>query len=344
VDQPQPLRGYTVAVTAGYPGDATGALLERAGARVVRAAVGRFVPPAQDEDLRTATTALIERPPRLLVDQAGTGLRGWLAAAAGWGLATRLRAALAGARRYPAGTGAAELARRAAGHRVALHLLAGGYPDLSAALAAAGADVVEVRVHRWVPPPDATALRRVVDLATARLLDALVVGSAPAAGALLLAAGTDRLVLLDVLRTGVVVAAPDRAAAAALAGHGVPMLTPARGHGAAAVPGALTDLLAAAVPQRAATVTVAGRRVTLRGHVAVVDGALRPLAAAPMAVLRALAAVPGRVLSRAVLRAALPRTGDEHAVEMAVARLRVGLGTAGLVQTVARRGYRLRVE
>ncbi|GAA4056814.1 hypothetical protein GCM10022214_05700 [Actinomadura miaoliensis] len=32
---------------------------------------------------------------------------------------------------------------------------------------------------------------------------------------------------------------------------------------------------------------------------------------------------------------------DEHAVEMAVARLRRGLGRSGIVETVVKRGYRL---
>jgi uroporphyrinogen-III synthase len=75
-----------------------------------------------------------------------------------------------------------------------------------------------------------------------------------------------------------------------------------------------------------------------------VDGALRPLAPAPMAVLRALAAVPGKVRSRASLLPALPRGADEHAVEMAVARLRAGLGDPAFVQTVVKRGYRLPVD
>jgi uroporphyrinogen-III synthase len=61
-------------------------------------------------------------------------------------------------------------------------------------------------------------------------------------------------------------------------------------------------------------------------------------------VLRALADRPGRVLSRAALLGALPRGADEHAVEMAVARLRAGLGGTGYVQTVIKRGYRLRVD
>jgi uroporphyrinogen-III synthase len=61
-------------------------------------------------------------------------------------------------------------------------------------------------------------------------------------------------------------------------------------------------------------------------------------------VLRALADSPGRVLSRASLLRALPRGADEHAVEMAVARLRAGLGGTWYVQTVVKRGYRLRVD
>jgi uroporphyrinogen-III synthase len=47
------------------------------------------------------------------------------------------------------------------------------------------------------------------------------------------------------------------------------------------------------------------------------------------------------VLSRAALLHALPRGADEHAVEMAVARLRAGLGAPGVIQTVVKRGYRL---
>jgi uroporphyrinogen-III synthase len=75
-----------------------------------------------------------------------------------------------------------------------------------------------------------------------------------------------------------------------------------------------------------------------------------------MAILRALARRPGHVVSRAELCGVLPsrlmvggvpwgRDGrpqaDEHAVEMAVARLRRGLGRSGIVETVVKRGYRL---
>jgi len=84
--------------------------------------------------------------------------------------------------------------------------------------------------------------------------------------------------------------------------------------------------------------------VTLRGHAAVVNGLLKPLAPGPMAILRALAEARGKVLSRAALLRVLPRGADEHAVEMAVARLRAALGGTRYVQTVVKRGYRLALD
>lgn len=61
-----------------------------------------------------------------------------------------------------------------------------------------------------------------------------------------------------------------------------------------------------------------------------------------MAVVTALAGQPGRVISRRELLGALPGAGaDEHAVEMAVTRLRAALGDPSIVQTIVKRGYRL---
>lgn len=101
---------------------------------------------------------------------------------------------------------------------------------------------------------------------------------------------------------------------------------------------------ATVLPRRALTLRIGEHALTVRGHAALVDGELRPLAPAPMAVLRALAARPGRVMSRAALLRALPQGADEHAVEMAVARLRAGIGAPHVVQTVIKRGYRLPVD
>jgi uroporphyrinogen-III synthase len=89
---------------------------------------------------------------------------------------------------------------------------------------------------------------------------------------------------------------------------------------------------------------VAGAELELRGHAVLVDGAVRTLAPASMATLTALAERPGAVVSRAVLTAALSRGADGHAVDMAVARLRSALGSARYIETVIKRGYRLRVD
>ncbi|HEV7626392.1 MAG TPA: winged helix-turn-helix domain-containing protein, partial [Streptomyces sp.] len=99
------------------------------------------------------------------------------------------------------------------------------------------------------------------------------------------------------------------------------------------------------LPGRVRALPLAGHRVEIRGRAVVVDGELRPVQPAGMALLRALARRSGWVVPRADLLRALPGTGsDEHAVETAMARLRVALGTPKLIQTVVKRGYRLALD
>jgi uroporphyrinogen-III synthase len=76
----------------------------------------------------------------------------------------------------------------------------------------------------------------------------------------------------------------------------------------------------------------------------VVDGQLIPLTGASMALLRELIARPGNVVSRADLLKITPGEGGEHAVEVAIGRLRTALGDPRIVQTVMKRGYRLAYE
>jgi uroporphyrinogen-III synthase len=201
------------------------------------------------------------------------------------------------------------------------------------------ATVVEIPLYRWAPPVDPAPLDRLIDLIENRLVDAVAFTSAPAVGALLRAAGPRTGPVLEALRTDVLAACAGPVTAAPLRRYDVPVVAPAR-----ARLGALVRLLVDELPPRAVHLSVRGHRLSLRGHAALVDGELRPLAPAPMAVLRTLARAPGRVLSRATLLRTLPRGADEHAVEMAVARLRAGLRTPGVVQTVVRRGYRLAVD
>lgn len=89
-------------------------------------------------------------------------------------------------------------------------------------------------------------------------------------------------------------------------------------------------------------VDVAGHRLVLREDGVLRDGCPVAVSPAPLTVLRALASRPGLVVSRRELLGTLPSgtAGSEHAVEVAVARLRAALGSA-VVETVVKRGYRL---
>ncbi|MEV7227552.1 MULTISPECIES: uroporphyrinogen-III synthase [Polymorphospora] len=358
------LAGFTIGVTAHRRRDDLATMLERHGARVVLAPALRIVPLADDTELRAATRACLDSPPDIVIVNTGIGMRGWLEAADGWGLGEPLRTVLGPAHVVtrdpqagravraaglrvgwsPGSEGHDEIVehlrrRGIAGRVVAMQLHGERQPEQTAALEAAGAVVIEVPVYRWAPPVDPAPLHRLVDLVTGRLVDAVTFTSAPAVDALLRAAGANGDAVLDALRSDVLASCVGAVTAAPLRQHGVPVVTPGRAH-----PAALVHALVDELPQRAIRLKVGGHTLVLRGHAAVMNGELRPLAPAPMAVLRALAATPGRVLSRSALLRTLPRGADEHAVEMAVARLRAGLGTPGVVQTVVKRGYRLPVD
>jgi uroporphyrinogen-III synthase len=355
-----PLSGYTVGVTSDRR-DELATRLENRGARVVVAPALRIVPTADDSELHAATRGCLAAPPDIMLVTTGIGMRAWLEAAEGWGLAEPLRAVLSRAylvacghkaratvraaglqdRWSPEGESFEEVVNHLAGRgiaglTVAIQLHGESQPEYTEALGAIGARVIDVPVYRWAPPADPTPLRRLADLIAARLVDAVTFTAAPAVGALLRTAGADGEAVLEALRTDVLAACAGPATAAPLLQYDVPVLTPER-----ARLSALVALIAHELPKRAVSIEVSGHSLTIRGHAAIVDGELRLLAPAPMAVLRALAGAPGRVLSRAALLRTLPRGADEHAVEMAVARLRAGLGASGVVQTVVKRGYRL---
>lgn len=373
-DEVEPLAGFTIGITAARRAEELAALLIRRGAAVLHAPAIRIIPLSDDAELKRATEAVIAEPPQLVVATTGIGFRGWVEAADGWGLADGLHAALAGSRliaRGPKATGAI----RAAGLReewspasessaeVLDHLLAEGVggvriavqlhgatteweplPDFGQALRDAGAEVVPVPVYRWTMPADTGPMDRLLEATVSGALDSLSFTSAPAVASMLERARQLGLLelLLESLGAGtpsgrVLVACVGPVTAGPLEALGVPTRQPAR-----ARLGALARHLAEELPARATVLDVAGRTLRLRGQAVVVDGALRPVPPAGMALLRALAARPGVVLSREQLLAALPGGGDDtHAVETAIARLRSALGAAELVQTVVKRGYRL---
>ncbi|MFG2488917.1 MULTISPECIES: uroporphyrinogen-III synthase [Streptomyces] len=362
-----PLAGFTVGVTAARRADELIALLRRRGAAVLHAPALRIVPLADDSELLAATKELIGCAPDVVVATTAIGFRGWIEAADGWGvgeeLLERLRAAellargpkVKGAIRAagltetwsPDSESLAEVLQRlltagVSGRRIALQLHGEPLPGFVEALRAGGAEVVVVPVYRWMAPEDLAPLDRLLDAMVGGGVDAVSFTSAPAAASLLSRAEERGLreAVLDALRGRLLSACVGPVTALPLQAHGVDTVQPERFR-----LGPLVQLLCKELPGRARVLPVAGHRVEIRGHAVLVDAQLRPVPPAGMALLRALARRPGWVVSRADLLRALPGAGrDEHAVETAMARLRVALGAPNLIQTVVKRGYRLSLD
>jgi uroporphyrinogen-III synthase len=163
--------------------------------------------------------------------------------------------------------------------------------------------------------------------------------SAPAVKAFLQIAGTAQREVLARLRGGVLAACVGPVTAGPLVELRVPVVAPQRFR-----LGALVKTVTDELPRRATRLAVAGSRFEVRGHAVLVDGSLRTLAPVPMAILKSLAARPGAVVAKERLAAALPRGTDRHAVDVAVARLRTALGAGKHIETVVKRGYRLRID
>ncbi|TQF66134.1 uroporphyrinogen-III synthase [Rhodococcus spelaei] len=368
----EPLLGFTVGVTAARRSEEFSTLLTRRGATVVAAAAIRIIPLVDDAELERVTRELIDSPAEITVATTGIGFRGWMEAADGWGLAEGLTSALSGSRilaRGPKAKGAIRaadlreewsppsessaevidhlLAEGVEGKRIAVQLHGATtewepLPDFCEVLRLAGAEVVPVPVYRWTPPEDQTGMDRMIEATVGGALDAVSFTSAPAVASMLMRAKEIGLVdpLLHSLRTRVLAVCVGPVTAAPLEALGVPTTIPSR-----ARLGSLARHIAEELPRRSVRLRVAGHDLSVRGGCVVVDGEVRQLAPAAMALMRTLAHRPGRVVSREELLAVLPGGGgDTHAVETAIARLRACLGAPKIVQTVVKRGYRLALD
>jgi uroporphyrinogen-III synthase len=362
----EPLAGYTVGVTAARRREELGMALERRGARIVYGPAIRIVPLTDDAQLKEATRQCLAAPLDLAIATTGIGFRGWMDAAEAWGLADELLAALGEASilaRGPKVRGAVRASglREAwspesensieilshllenydlAGRRVAIQLHGEPLRDLVEALRIAGADVIEVPVYRWEPPEDEGPLHRLIEATAAGSIDALAFTSAPAAVNFLRTAGLLGIDLRPALSSQVLCAGVGPVTAAPLLRAGIAVAQPVR-----ARLGALAREIVERLPARATVLRAAGHLLEVRGHAVVVDDTLIPLSDAGMGVLRELAVSGGRVLSREALLALLPGDSrDGHAVEAAIGRLRTALGDPAIIQTVVKRGYRLRVD
>ncbi|MBT0565641.1 uroporphyrinogen-III synthase [Williamsia sp. CHRR-6] len=367
-----PLAGYTIGITAARRADEFEALLTRRGAAVLHAPAIRIIPLADDAELQRVTGEIIADPPAVVVATTGIGFRGWMEAADGWGLAEDLLEALAKSALLARGPKAKGAIRAAGLHEqwsppnessseVLDHLLTEGVegvrigvqlhgatteweplPDLCEVLRAAGAQVVPIPVYRWIPPADTTPMDQMISAAICSEIDAITFTSAPAVASMLDRARTSGRLedLLHALRTSVTVLCVGAVTAGPLHALAVPTVQPMRFR-----LGALARLIADELPRRTQMLRVAGHDMAILSRTVVVDGEVRTLTAASLALLKGLSRVPGRVVGRQALLAELPGGGDDtHAVETAMARLRTALGDPTIIQTVVKRGYRIAVD
>ena len=371
-ENPKPLAGFTIGVTAARRSEEFATLLTRRGASVVHAPAIRIIPLSDDTELERVTREIVANPPEIAVATTGIGFRGWMEAAEGWGIAEELTKALGSARLLARGPKAKGAIRAAdlreewspaseSSAEVLDHLLAEGVegvriavqlhgattewepiPDFCEVLRCAGADVIAVPVYRWTPPDDQSPMDRMIELTVSSGLDCVSFTSAPAVASMLMRAKETGLIepLLYSLRGRVLAACVGPITAAPLEELSVATSMPGR-----ARLGALARHIADELPRRANRIQADGHHLSVRGGCVVVDGEVKQLPPASMALMRTLARQPGRVVSRENLLAALPGCGeDTHAVETAIARLRAALGTPKAIQTVVKRGYRLALD
>jgi uroporphyrinogen-III synthase len=362
-----PLAGFTVAVTADRRCDEQVALLQRRGADVLVGAAVRTLPLSDHAPLASAIDELIAHPPELTVLLTGIGVRSMLAAAEGMGRDNELIDALRTSTiiaRGPKASGAAmtaglevswqtpgersveiterlrDDARR--GARIAVQRDGQAQPTFADGLAALGADVVDVPVYRWELPEDVRPAERIIEAILAGHVDAVTFTSSPAVCHLVaIAAEAGRgAALLDALAGRVVATCVGPVCSETAGDLGIThVVTPNR-----ARLGAMVQALAVHFAGRSRTIETHAGVLSLQGRAVYVDGVVASLGARERSVLEVLADAGGAVVPKPRLLRAVwgPDFDDEHAVEVAIGRLRRGLGpAAAAVETVARRGYRL---
>lgn len=361
-----PLAGSCVAVTADRRAEEQVALLERRGADVLLAPTVRTVPLVDDERLAAALDAVITEPPDVLVLLTGIGTRAMFAAAESMGRDGQLLDALAdslviarGPKASGAGTTvgldvawhapserASEILERlgpdaARGARIAVQRDGQHHAELADALRALGADALDIPVYRWELPEDTRPAARLIDAIVAGDVDAVTFTSSPAVRHLMAIADDDgrRGEVVDALQERVAAVCVGPVCAETAASELIPsVVVPRR-----ARLGTMVQALAATFGDRGRIIATRVGEVTIQGRAVFVDGTMVTVSARERAVLELLADANGAVVPKLRLLRDVwgPGFGDEHAVEVAIARLRRALGDAGAaVETVPRRGYR----
>jgi uroporphyrinogen-III synthase len=358
-----PLSGFRIGVTSDRRSSDLVSAFERRGAEVVHAPALRIAPHEQDDQLVEETRALVAARPDVVLVTTGYGVRRWFEVADAAGLGTELTAVLDEAHvmaRGPKAFGAVraaglehvrttvhestegmvdELAASGDAYRcvaVQLH----GYTDDAqlARLADVAGLVLTVTPYRWVRPAAGDRLSRLIEATCAGQVDVLTFTSAPGSAAVLEAASAmgRRDELVAALRGDVMAAAVGPVTAGPLVEAGVDPVVPERFRLGALIR-LVCDRLTA---DQVIRLRAADQVLELRGRALSVGDQEVLLGPTALALFRRLAATDAVVAKRELL-GCMPDGGDEHALEVAVSRLRRTLGSAGLISTVVKRGYRL---
>lgn len=361
------LAGFRIGVTSDRRSEDLISALERRGAQVLHAPALRIAPVAEDRALLQDTAAVLHARPDATMITTAYGMRRWTEAADVHGLGEELMEALEASRifvRGPKARGAVRaaglndagishdertsslvdllLAEGVSGATVAVQLH--GYTDTTqlARLRDAGARVLTVTPYRWVKPEGSEEkVGRLIEAVVARQLDVVTFTSAPAVDALLSTAHEMGRyeALVEAFGNDVVAAAVGPVTSRPLEDAGIRPLMPERYR-----MGALIRLVVEHLSEnRIQRVGTALGEVQIRGRSVILGGRRTDLSPTPMAIFRALATAGGAVLPRESLQQCLPDAPGEHALDMAVSRLRQALPDASLVATVIKRGYRLNV-
>ncbi len=359
------LNGFTVGIVASRRRRELTMAFQRRGARVMSAEAIDILPLVSDPELEAMTRECAARPPQVLVATTGIGFRAWMEAADAMGIGELLRAKLALSEiiaRGPKAAGAVRAAglseswlppsesmaevmerleeRDLLGCRIAIQLHGDQGPDAAARLQALGAEVLSIPVYRCAPPGEVDDGFNLVTSCAEGQVDALVFTSAPGVASLLQIAAQQGLydVLCERMRDRLTSFCVGPVCAVPLREIGVPVVLASKGR-----LGALIRTVEEVLP-KTQTISVNSRchELEIKGHLVVMDGAATSVSPTSMAILRTLARKPGRVFTRAELASDLPaRGGSDHAVEMAITRLRSQLGDPKVIETVFKRGYRL---
>jgi uroporphyrinogen-III synthase len=365
--RPDQLEGFRIGVTSDRRSADLIDALARRGAQVLHAPTLRMANAVSDDPVIADTRAIIEARPDVLLATTAYGVRRWFEVADAAGLGEDLVDALADTAILVRGPKARGGIRAAGLNDVGMsaeetteslidEVLEKYPPGLTVAVQLHGflnpwqldrlheahARVLTVEPYRWIETDDSDdRVDRLIDATCSGGLDAITFTSAPAVHALLSAAEARGRYddLIDAMCGPVVAAAVGPVTAAPLVAAGIEPIQPERYR-----MGALIRLVCEHLEStRIFRLDTRHGPLALRGSVVDVDDRRVSLAPVALTLLRTLMQARGSVVGRERLAASLPGTTDQHALEVALSRLRQTLGVPGLIATVVKRGYRIDV-